>query len=379
MKIVFVAMRSIHTIRWINQLKDSGFEVHWFDIQNTGYIQDLNWFTQHTKWKLKFGDFKGRTFLKKHVPFAHKMLEHNVEKKFETILNEVKPDVVHSIVLYKCALPIVNVMKHYNHIKWIYSSWGSDLYHFKNETTGLNNIKLLLSKFDYMFADCNRDKYSAKTLGFKGEFLGVFPGGGGFHLEVLNQFVKPFENRDIILIKGYQGRSGRALHILKAIVASLDTFKNYKLIIFGADKEVLNYIENTIQLKTIVYKVYSKSPMLPRKELLKIMGRSILYIGNSASDGMPNTLLEAISMGAFPIQSNPGGATEDVLIHNKNGLLINDVENEKHILSLLKIAINNEKLRTNAFLYNQDIKMKYDYKVVKSKVLSCYQNVQSQL
>ena len=32
MKILIVSMRSIHTIRWVNQLKDSGHEVFYFDI-----------------------------------------------------------------------------------------------------------------------------------------------------------------------------------------------------------------------------------------------------------------------------------------------------------------------------------------------------------
>ena len=44
---------------------------------------------------------------------------------------------------------------------------------------------------------------------------------------------------------------------------------------------------------------------LPQDELMKLIGKSLIYIGNSISDGMPNTLLEAIVMGVFRIQSNP--------------------------------------------------------------------------
>jgi hypothetical protein len=46
-------------------------------------------------------------------------------------------------------------------------------------------------------------------------------------------------------------------------------------------------------------------------------GQSILHIGNSISDGMPNALLEAMGMGAFPIQSNPGKVSEEVIRRSK--------------------------------------------------------------
>ena len=53
------------------------------------------------------------------------------------------------------------------------------------------------------------------------------------------------------------------------------------------------------------------------------MSKSFVYIGNSISDGMPNTMLEAMTMGAFPIQSNPGGVTEEIVENEVNGLLLN--------------------------------------------------------
>jgi hypothetical protein len=44
--------------------------------------------------------------------------------------------------------------------------------------------------------------------------------------------------------------------------------------------------------------------------------QSVLHIGNSISDGMPNALLEAMGMGAFSIQSNPGKVSEEVKRRN---------------------------------------------------------------
>ena len=58
------------------------------------------------------------------------------------------------------------------------------------------------------------------------------------------------------------------------------------------------------------------------------MGKSGIHIANSISDGMPNALLEAMGMGAFPIQSNPGKVSEEVITHGKNGFLIEDQNDE---------------------------------------------------
>ena len=47
---------------------------------------------------------------------------------------------------------------------------------------------------------------------------------------------------------------------------------------------------------------------------------------------MSNTLLEAIVMGAFPIQLNPGGVTSEIIENGNNGLLI---ENPDSVLGII--------------------------------------------
>ena len=67
---------------------------------------------------------------------------------------------------------------------------------------------------------------------------------------------------------------------------------------------------------------------------------------------MPNTLLEAIVMGAFPIQSNPGGATEESIINGKNGLLIENPSNVEEIRDLIKKEIRDKSSLTSGSDYN---------------------------
>jgi len=369
-----VSMRSIHFTRWTQQLQDSGHEVHWFDILNGGYIKELEWVNQHTGWRYKGGDFKGRFFLKKNLPGVHKLFENDVEKTFEKVMNEVQPDVVHSFVMYKCCVPIFPVMQRNSNCKWIYSSWGSDLFYFRDIPEYRSDLERILPHIDYMFNDNKRDHGIAKELGFKGTFLGAFPGGGGFHLESYQKYIEPLPQRRTILVKGYQGRSGKALEVLEAIVA-LNDLQDYDIVVFGADPEVENAIVENELWKERIHQVHSKQNMLSHIQVIKLMGKSLLYIGNSNSDGMPNTLLEAIIMGAFPIQSNPGGVTEEIITHGLNGLLIQDHTNSQEIKNHIVAALANSSLLEAAFTYNQKLKEKLEYGKIQQQVLHCYNQV----
>ena len=381
MKILLVSMNSIHFVRWTEQLKNSGHEVYWFDILDSGYANKLPWVNQIVNWKQKYPKLKGRYFVKKTMPWLYNkisfLFQNDTAKAFEETINRIQPDVIHSIVLYISCTPILSVMKKHENLPWIYSSWGSDLFYFRNLPKFNRDIKSVLPRVNYLITDCKRDVGIAKELGFNGELLGTFPGGGGFNLSESERFiVTPASKRRTILVKGYQGRSGRALVVLKALIQIKEQLKNYKIIVFGADSKVLKFsIKNKLE-DVLNISIYSRTKFLPHKEILKLMGEALIYVGNSNSDGMPNTLLEAITMGAFPIQSNPGGATDEVIVHNENGMLIKDCENAEEIKGHILSALSNSKLIEKAFIINQmEVKPQFERELISKQVLTAYNKI----
>ena len=137
MKIVMVSMPTLHFFRWSEQLKDAGHEVYWFDVTGMSKpVEKISWMNQYVDWKLKW-NYPGRSFLKKKFKrgydFIQQWNEKNTAKEFEKYINIIQPDVVHSFALYVSCTPIIAVMEKYKNIKWIYSSWGSDLFYFQNE------------------------------------------------------------------------------------------------------------------------------------------------------------------------------------------------------------------------------------------------------
>lgn len=108
------------------------------------------------------------------------------------------------------------------------------------------------------------------------------------------------------------------------------------------------------------------------------MGSSVLHLGNNLSDGMPNALLEAMAMGAFPIQSNPGGATEEVINDGVNGFLIHNPLDFRVIATLIEQALQDEILRVKAQEYNINfINENYKRSILQPTIVQLYQKLKN--
>lgn len=376
MKILFISMPSIHVIRWIENLKDTNYELYWFDILDREGIETLDTVYQIINWKQrKIKYISGEYFLSKKMPFLYKkiipFLEVTVNEALEKIILEIQPDVIHSFEMQSCSYPILKTMQKFENIKWIYSCWGNDLYYYQNFKSHISQIKAVLKRVNFLLTDCERDHVIAKDLGFKNHFLGIIPGGAGFKINELEPYRLGVAERKIILVKGYEHNFGRALNVVKALECLKEIMSGYEIVIFGAHKAVKDYVQEN----ELNFKVYDRHE-LTHLEILKIMGKSLLYIGNSISDGMPNTLLEAIVMGVFPIQSNPGGVTAEIIKHKLNGLLIENPEDINELKNLITYFLNNKNIIVEAQKFNFDLsKDKFDYVNNKKTVIDTYLKV----
>jgi len=381
MKILMVSMFSNHFFNWTGQLRESEHEVYWLDVFDSNTkVNELDFVFQILGWRNKI-KYPGRYWIKKHLPNLNRIInsfnQRDFSKTFERKLLEINPDVVHSFVMYSACVPILKVMKRNSEIKWMYSAWGNDLYFYQNESVKLQGIKETLPKLDYMFADCSRDHDIAKKYGFNGKYLGTFPTGGGYDFELYNPYMLPFIKRKKIIVKGYEHNFGRCIKVLEAITLLKEELEDHEIIVFAANKKVFNYAKE----KTLdSWENVTICGLLSHNEVLKHMGSSQIYIGNSISDGTPNTLLEAIIMGAFPIQSNPGGATAELISHKENGLLIDDPEDVKEIVKHISYALNHlDKVREGIAYNNKEIKPKLERKYIKKLVLAQYEKVAQEL
>ena len=379
MKILMVAIPNHHFFQWVNQLKDSGHEVYWFDITDGGKkVNKIDWVCQIKGWKLKF-KYPLRYFIKKKFPEIYKVIQKYNERKiatvFEKVLSDIQPDIVHCFEMKLAGLPILEIMKLKPKLKFIYSSWGSDMFSYNELGIKKNQVIKFLSRVDYLLTDCKRDFEIAKQNSFNNTFLGSYIGNGG--LTINEQYIETIINRNIILIKGYDDGVGKALKIIEAIeLLPIKLFDNIEIIIYSSDLLVKERVENSSFFASLKVKIYTRGEFISNPDLLKLMGKSIIHIANSISDGMPNALLEAMGMGSFPIQSNPGKVSEEVISHGINGFLIENPLDIKEIANWIEKALENKKLRENAQKYNVDfVNKNYNRENLKQEIVKLYQDI----
>ena len=227
-----------------------------------------------------------------------------------------------------------------------------------------------------MFADCKRDHDIAVKYGFRGVFLGDFPGGGGYEINSEEDLIPP-ENRKVILVKGYQELFGECIPVLKVLQGMRSELSEFEIIVFGAESQVVEYVEGSNFYNWPNFNLFKN---IGRGEVLELMRKAKIYIGNSISDGMPNTLLEAIISGAFPIQSNPGGASAEIIENGLNGLLIEDPLDQQEIRALIVRSLNNKELVDKAFKHNLKlISPKLEREYIRARVLEKYEQVENDL
>lgn len=374
LKILFISMPSIHVIRWIENLKDTEHELFWFDVLGRGKLETLSSVFQFSSWKKrKVTHIKGEYLMSKKFPGVYEkvlpFLEVTPNEALEKIVLEIRPDIIHSFELHYCSFPILKTMKKFPNIKWIYSCWGSDIFRHQIFKSDIQKIRQVLKQIGFLITDCERDFILATKYGFKGSFLGVIPGGGGYNIKDVEANFQDVESRKLILIKGNHSESGRAMFTLKAIKKIIHLLDDYEIYTFSTGNQTIEFIESDSEIKAKI-KILER---INQSRLFNYFGKAFLYIGNNYSDGMPNSLLESLLLGAIPLQSNPGNATSELLGKRYFGELIDNPENSDDIAEKILRLVKNRQIyidyaNTNHLKAIED----YNYEKVRNSICNIY-------
>ena len=121
--------------------------------------------------------------------------------------------------------------------KIIISTWGSDLTLFSWVDEHINQIKLCLSWADILTAEREEELSDAKRLGFQGDFRAPVYITIGQDLSDVKDQIQP-SWRKLILVKGHQSATGRALNVLQAISQISDQLWDFEILFYSAPKSV---------------------------------------------------------------------------------------------------------------------------------------------
>ena len=281
------------------------------------------------------------------------------------VILDFNPDVIHAIHLNTSGYITLNALTKIRFDKkLILTNWGSDIFWFQKFVSHKKKLKQLLPLATDYIAECNRDIELAKKFGFIGNTYPVVPNSGPIVLGDIN--LTKCSERRVVLIKGYSTFVGLAYKTLLSLLFS-KKIRNYEIIVFSSDLITRIFalvISILLRKKIITYKKKS----LTEVEMLYIFARSKVYIGLSKSDGISTSLLESISTGCFPLQSDTSCASEWIK-NNLNGILLESFS-PKYIASVLDSVLDNNCLLDHAMEMNRTIYLErisnkdlYDYRI----------------
>ena len=371
-KILFIAYpNAIHTARWIMQLLDSRFEIHLFSslicndihesLRNITYHVD--YYTINPKNKnIKYKSINSLFFLRLKSKIIRRILwklfrlfgiYKDEETSLKKVINKVKPDLIHSMETQHSGYLLSRIWdsEMNQKIKWIHTNWGSDLMYFSYLKSHSSNLKNTFSKIHFLISEGEKDYSNAKKFGFQGRFYKIPIATAGYSNDIINTYKEiSLKERNLIIIKGYFDDVRRGILILPCLLKLKDLLNSYRIIFYYTKDSYKDHLEFFSNFYGISIEFMNN---LNQKEFLNVVNHARISITNNISDGMPNSVLDAMLMGAFPIQSSNSFA-DQYIQNGKNGFIVDPMDIDS-LTQAIKTALQDDNLILNASSTNREI------------------------
>ena len=292
-----------------------------------------------------------RPLLLKARALAAPLLLPRQQKEFLRILDEVQPNLVHALRvpfegMLAAATPAV--------IPLVVSIWGNDLtFHARTSFLMKSRTRRTLARADGLLADTSRDVRLAFQWGLRADApTAVLPGNGGLDLEEINRTLSLPVAHDYILPEGRplvvnpRGFRPGSVHqdvFFASIPLILKEFPQAYFVCTAmqGQPQALKWVEQYHLAECVLL-----LPYLGQQQLWQLFSRAQVYVSLSSHDGTPNTFLEALACGCFPVVGDIESLRE-WLEPERTGLLVDPREPRAAAQAVLH-ALRHPELRERA-------------------------------
>lgn len=222
-----------------------------------------------------------------------------------TAIRDFQPSVLHALELQNAGYLGLRALSdgRARKLKFMVTNWGSDIFWFQRFPKHKAKLQKLLLLADVYSAECERDIVLARSIGFTGKAMPVIPNAGGFsEADLAIPRLNPNERKTIAL-KGYHGWVGRAKVSLEVIRKMSEELRGFQIVVYSANRSVLKLSKQVAKQTGLEIKAFGKGAM-SHKQVLELFAKSKIYVGLSESDGISTSMLEAMAMGAIPVQTS---------------------------------------------------------------------------
>lgn len=359
-KILFVCMtESVHAMRWLRQITPLGYELHVFPSSGLGIHPDLSNVTVHyllgaprqdhgihcrpLLWPFPSGAWRVNRWRRNDL-LSREYRDPSLRvRKLADTIRQLKPDLIHTLETQHAGYLALEARRRLGgrFPTWLHTPWGSDLFLFGRLAAHEPRIREVMSAVDAYHPKSSRDADLARHYGFQGTIFPVIAGNGGFDVEYVSHMrnTLPPSKRMTIHVKGYSGWAGRALFALRALRDMGDRLRGVSVRVTSASPDVELAAELMKREQAMDIEVV---PTVAHGEMLSLLGESRLSLGASISDGVPNSMLEAMAMGAFPIESL-GSCANEWIEDGRTGLVV-DPEDTVAIGLAVRRALDDDRM-----------------------------------
>lgn len=300
-------------------------------------------------------------------------------KKLRAFIQEVQPDIIHAMrvpyegMLTASALSeMTSVARSEVEARFIISTWGNDFtLHAPSTPLMKRYTRLTMSKVDALHADVERDVRLAREWGLSEKKATlVVPGNGGIRSDVFYLPKELVKNPVIINPRGIRPYVRNDV-FFKSIPLALAKRSDARFLCTGmqGEAQVMEWIwelgiEHAVELL----------PLIPHAEMGEVFRSAQIVVSPSVHDGTPNSLIEGMACGCFPVAGDLESIREWIT-HGQNGLLVNP-NDPQSIADAILLGLEREDLRRDAAGLNANIiSAKAEYGVNMGKVVEWYEAV----
>lgn len=373
MRLAFVADgRSPIALGWIEHFARSGTEVH---LISTTFCEPAIALASLSIVPVAFGGLAGKpggTALRRAwtIPLRV-LLRHwlgpttiaNAAQSLSQELDRIQPDLVHAM-----RLPFEGMMAAEASYTGplLISVWGNDFTLHAPASPGMRRwTRRALARADGLHADCERDLKLAMKWGLAPDKPRVnLPGNGGVRGELFSRGdPRPTGSSDLREIYEYRASGG-------LIVVNPRGFRSYVRsdMFFQSVPDILAERPNTLFVcpamldeprahrwldRLNIADSVRLLPKLTPSEMGQLFRLAHVMVSPSTHDGTPNTLLESMACGCFPIAGDLDSIREWIR-SGENGLLIDSNESASVAQGVLR-ALADDAMRGQAALLNAAI------------------------
>lgn len=289
---------------------------------------------------------KARTLLRQWLgPFTLRSAAGGLRR----ILQEVKPDLVHAL-----RIPFEGMLAaeaHTGDRPLLISVWGNDFtLHGPSTPMMRHYTEWSLKSAWALHADCRRDIRLGKQWGFDpGKPTLVIPTNGGVRREFFHPPAQPVDQPVVVNPRGFRAYACneaffRAIPlILKEVPAA-----RFRCAAMAGEPQAEQWLDE-LNIRAAVELL----PPLPYEQMGELFRSAQVLVSPTVHDGTPNSLLEGLACGCFPVAGDLESIREWIT-PGRNGLLV-EPSDPGSIAQAVITALKNENLRQSAAGENSEM------------------------